>query len=77
MTTKSRPKAATKAASITLAAAMRDPNLLGAPFQAPTFWTWHAVAKMISGDSSNHDSRHIQSHDKATINSGSRLPTAP
>jgi hypothetical protein len=29
---------------------MRDPLLLGAPFQAPSFWTWHAVAKVISGE---------------------------
>ena len=36
--------------TITLAAAMRDPNLLGAPFQAPTFWTWHCVAKLLSGE---------------------------
>jgi hypothetical protein len=34
---------------ITLADAMRDINLLGAPFQAPTFWTWHCVAKLLSG----------------------------
>ena len=34
--------------SISLAAAMRDPKLLGAPFQAPSFWTWHCVAKVIS-----------------------------
>jgi hypothetical protein len=36
--------------TITLAAAMRDPLLLGAPFQAPSFWTWHTVAKVISGE---------------------------
>ncbi|SHM06931.1 hypothetical protein SAMN05444159_7589 [Bradyrhizobium lablabi] len=36
--------------TITLAAAMRDVNLLGAPFQAPSFWTWHTVAKVISGE---------------------------
>ena len=36
--------------TITLAAAMRDPNLLGAPFQASTFWTWHCVAKLLSGE---------------------------
>jgi hypothetical protein len=51
--TKPRTKAtsrAPQAAPISLAAAMRDPNLLGAPFQSPTFWTWHAVANMISGE---------------------------
>jgi hypothetical protein len=36
--------------TISFAAAIRDINLLGAPFQAPSFWTWHAVAKMISGE---------------------------
>jgi hypothetical protein len=35
---------------ITLAAAMRDDALLGRPFAAPTFWTWHAVAKVLSGE---------------------------
>ena len=35
---------------ITLAAAMRDDALLGRPFAAPTFWTWHAVAKLLSGE---------------------------
>lgn len=35
---------------ITLAAAMRDPNLLGRPFQAETFWPWHCVAKVVSGE---------------------------
>jgi hypothetical protein len=35
---------------ITLAAAMRDDSLLGRPFSAPTFWTWHAVAKLLSGE---------------------------
>jgi hypothetical protein len=34
----------------TLAQAMRDPQLLGGPFQSPTFWPWHAVAKVISGE---------------------------
>lgn len=36
--------------TITLAAALSDVNLLGAPFQAPSFWPWHAVAKVISGE---------------------------
>jgi hypothetical protein len=35
---------------ITLAAAMRDPRLLGEPFAAPSFWPWHCVAKVISGE---------------------------
>jgi hypothetical protein len=36
--------------AITLAEAMRDPELLGKPFAAPSFWPWHAVAKIISGE---------------------------
>jgi hypothetical protein len=43
-----KPRAQRK--PISLAAAMRDPRLLGGPFQAPSFWTWHAVAKLISGE---------------------------
>jgi hypothetical protein len=35
---------------ITLAAAMRDPKLLGGPFKADSFWPWHTVAKVISGE---------------------------
>ena len=34
----------------TLAAAMRDRNLLGGPFMAKTFWPWHCVAKVLSGE---------------------------
>jgi hypothetical protein len=29
---------------------MRDPRLLGGPFQAPSFWTWFCVAKLLSGE---------------------------
>jgi len=36
--------------SVTLAAAMRDPKLLGEPFKADSFWPWHTVAKVISGE---------------------------
>jgi hypothetical protein len=36
--------------TISLASAMRDVNLLGGPFQAPSFWPWHAVAKLLSGE---------------------------
>jgi hypothetical protein len=35
--------------SISLTDAMRDPMLLGAPFTAPSFWTWFAVAKLLDG----------------------------
>ena len=29
---------------------MRNANLPGTPFQAPTFWAWHAVAKILSSE---------------------------
>ena len=35
---------------ISLAAAMRDPELLGGPFMAKSFWPWHCVAKVLSGE---------------------------
>jgi hypothetical protein len=35
---------------ITLAASMRDPLLLGKSFEAESFWPWHTVAKVISGE---------------------------
>ena len=36
---------------ITLSRALSDINLLGAPFQAPSFWTWKTVARLIDGES--------------------------
>ena len=36
--------------AITLTKAMADPALLGGPFQAPSFWTWKVVAKLIDGE---------------------------
>jgi hypothetical protein len=35
---------------ISLAQAMRDPKLFGSTFSAPSFWTWHCVAKLFSGE---------------------------
>jgi hypothetical protein len=35
---------------VSLAAAMRDPNLLGRPFLAESFWPWHCVAKILSDE---------------------------
>jgi hypothetical protein len=35
---------------ISLAEALRDRNLLGDVFAAPSFWPWHCVAKVISGE---------------------------
>src|SRR5713101_4365607 len=58
---------------ITLAKAMRDPRLLGGPFQAPSFWTWHTVAKIISGE--QLDEREAELFRKCT--GRSRLPTGP
>jgi hypothetical protein len=36
--------------SVSFAAALRDPALLGGPFKAPSFAPWHALAKVISGE---------------------------
>jgi hypothetical protein len=58
---------------ITLAAAMRDERLLGAPFQAPSFWPWHCVAKVISGEELN--SREAELFRMAT--GRTKLPTGP
>jgi hypothetical protein len=44
------PAAGSFVPAISLAAAMRDPRLLGGPFTAPSFWTWHCVAKLLSGE---------------------------
>lgn len=60
-------------APISLAEAMRDPNLLGGPFQAPSFWTWHAVAKLLSGE--DLDEREAELFRKCT--GRQRLPTGP
>src|SRR6516225_199597 len=48
--TRPAASASSWAPAITLAAAMRDRQLLGGPFAPPTFWTWHAVAKVLSGE---------------------------
>jgi hypothetical protein len=34
---------------ITLTRALADPALLGAPFQAASFWTWRVIARLIDG----------------------------
>jgi hypothetical protein len=59
--------------AISLAAAMRDRKLLGGPFAAPSFWTWHAVAKLLSGE--QLDEREAELFRKCT--GRSRLPTGP
>jgi hypothetical protein len=58
---------------ITLAAAMRDTNLLGAPFVAASFWTWHALAKVISGE--KLDKREAELFRACT--GRTKLPTGP
>jgi hypothetical protein len=58
---------------VSLAQAMRDPNLLGAPFQAPSFWPWHAVAKLISGE--QLETREAELFHECT--GRSKLPTRP
>src|SRR5258706_14463625 len=58
---------------ITLAAAMRDPKLLGEPFKADSFWPWHTVPKVISGEPL--DEREAELFRKCT--GRSRLPTGP
>lgn len=63
----------TSTSLITLAQAMRDPMLLGQPFAAPTFWPWHAVAKLLSGEP--FDSRETDLFHQCT--GRSRLPTGP
>jgi hypothetical protein len=35
--------------TITLSRALTDPNLFGATFGGPSFWTWRVVAKLIDG----------------------------
>jgi hypothetical protein len=59
---------------ITLAKAMRDPKLLGGPFQAESFWPWHCLAKVISGEPLR-DAREIELFERCT--GRSRLPAGP
>ena len=35
---------------ISLSRALCDVNLLGAPFQVPSFWPWKTLAKVIDGE---------------------------
>jgi hypothetical protein len=59
--------------AISLAAAMRDPKLLGGPFQAPSFWPWHCLARIISGEPL--DTREAELFRKCT--GRTKLPTGP
>jgi hypothetical protein len=59
--------------AISLAAAMRDPKLLGGPFAADSFWPWHTVAKVVSGEAL--DDREAELFRKCT--GRTRLPTGP
>lgn len=58
---------------VTLAQAMRDPELFGSTFAAPSFWPWHAVAKIIGGEPL--DSREADLFYRCT--GRTRLPTQP
>jgi hypothetical protein len=58
---------------ISLAEAMRDENLLGGAFRAETFWPWHCVAKVISGEPL--DDREAELFRKCT--GRTRLPSGP
>src|SRR5258705_2861795 len=58
---------------ITLAAAMRHPKLLGEPFKPDSFWPWHTVAKVISGEPL--DEREAELFRKCT--GRTKLPTGP
>src|ERR1700730_11707301 len=59
--------------AISLAAAMRDPKLLGGPFAADSFWPWHTVAKVISGEALG--GREAELFRKCT--GRTKLPTGP
>src|SRR5271165_2917244 len=71
--TKPRQKAAQAKKPISLVDAMRDGNLLGAPFQSPTFWPWFTVAKLLSGEPL--DERETQLYRECT--GRTQLPTGP
>ena len=71
--TRAATSASSWAPAITLAAAMRDPQLLGGPFTAPSFWTWHAAAKVLSGE--GLDDREAALFRQCT--GRTRLPSGP
>ena len=71
--TRAATSASSWAPAITLAAAMRDPQLLGGPFTAPSFWTWHVVAKVLSGE--GLDDREAALFRQCT--GRTRLPSGP
>jgi hypothetical protein len=58
---------------VSLAQAMCDPKLFGRTFAAPSFWPWHAVAKVLGGEPL--DSREAELFFQCT--GRSRLPTKP
>jgi hypothetical protein len=58
---------------ISLAQSMRDPKLLGGPFAAPSFWPWHALARVISGE--ELDAREAELFKRCT--GRTKLPTGP
>ena len=58
---------------VNLTAAMLDVRLLGGPFQAPSFWTWLTVAKLLDGERLND--READLFRRCT--GRSRLPDGP
>jgi hypothetical protein len=58
---------------ISLAEAMRDQQLLGDVFAAESFWPWHAVAKLISGE--GLDDRETELFRQCT--GRTKLPSGP
>jgi hypothetical protein len=59
--------------AIGLTAAMRDPQLLGGPFQQESFWPWLTVAKLL--DDTALDAREAELFRQCT--GRTRLPDGP
>ena len=57
----------------TLSQAMRDPELFGSVFAAESYWPWHAVGKLLSGETL--DARETELFHACT--GRSRVPTQP
>jgi hypothetical protein len=60
--------------TVTLHAAMTDDRLFGRVFNAPSFWTWRTVAKLIDGIKLTED-REVELFKSCT--GRSRLPDGP
>lgn len=60
--------------TVTLSRAMTDPALFGKTFQAPSFWTWRTLGKLIDGEPLT-EPREIELFKQCT--GRSRLPSRP